>query len=308
MITLALMLACLGPILQDQASQEVFRFEIDVRTVYVDVFVTRQGQPIAGLTEEDFEVLDNGVRQEIKLMDANALPLATMLLLDVSGSVEGDKLEQLRAAAHAFVERLEPEDEVGLMTFTRLMELRMEPSNDFAAMHRVLLEPTELGDTSLHDALYSGLKLVEARGGRPLVVLFTDGLDNMSWLNETEVLDVLKESDVVVYAVAVEPGMGASVRRGGRSIRGKVLLEADQYLHSITSLTGGRVFYIDVGDNLEEIFVSVLEEMQSRYLLSYEPRGVDLEGWHELKVRVKDHGESEIRSRPGYLVRSIEGQ
>jgi VWFA-related protein len=186
------------------------------------------------------------------------------------------------------------------------MQLRMEPSSNFAALHRVLLEPTDLGDTSLHDALYSGLKLVEARGGRPLVVLFTDGLDNMSWLDESEVIDVLKESDVVVYAVAVEPGMGASVRRGGRSIRGKVLLEAEDYLHSISSLTGGRVFYITPGDNLEQIFVSVLEEMQSRYLLSYEPRDVDLEGWHNLKVRVKDYEGDEIRSRPGYLVRAGE--
>ena len=214
-------------------------------------------------------------------------------------------MEQLRAAAHAFVERLEPEDEVGLLTFARRVQLRMEPSSNFAALHRVLFEPTEQGETSLHDALYSSLKLVEARGGRPLVVLFTDGLDNMSWLDETEIIEVLKESDVVVYTVAVEPS-GSSIRRGGRSIRGKVLLGAEEYLRSITSLTGGRVFYIDPSDNLEQIFVSVLEEMQSRYLLSYEPRGVELEGWHDLTVRAKGFRKNEIRSRPGYLVRVIE--
>jgi VWFA-related protein len=297
------MLACLGPILQEEQSQEVFRFEIDVRTVYVDVFVTRDGRPITGLYSTDFEVLDNGIRQEIRLLDPNALPLATILLLDVSGSVVGEELEQLRAAAHAFVEGLEPEDEVGLLTFTHRMELRLEPSSDSAVLHRVLLQPTEQGETSLHDALYSGVKLVEARGGRPLVVLFTDGLDNMSWLEDTEVIEVLKESDVVVYAVAVGPTTEVSVRRSGRSIRGRVLLGADEYLRSITSLTGGRVFYIEPGANLEQIFVGVLEEMQSRYLLSYEPRGVELEGWHDLKVSVKDYEEDAIRSRPGYRVR-----
>ncbi len=304
MMWLLLFASGLGWLLQEQQSEEVFRFEVEVKTVYLDVFVTQEGEPVKGLAAEDFEVLDNGVRQQVRLLDHSNLPLATMLLLDVSGSVEGSKLEQLRAAAHAFVEGLDPEDEVGLLTFTRRMQLRMEPSSNFTALHRVLLEPTEQGNTSLHDALYTGLKLVEARGGRPLVVLFTDGLDNMSWLDELEVLNVLKESDVVVYAVAVEPGMGVSVRRGGRSIRGRVLLEAKEYLNSVTGLTGGRVFHIDPGANFTEIFLRVLREMESRYLLSYEPTGVPQEGWHELKVDLEVNEADGIRARPGYLVRT----
>ena len=304
MMWLLLFAGGLGWSLQEQQSEEVFRFEVEVKTVYLDVFVTQEGEPVKGLAAEDFEVLDNGVRQQVRLLDHSNLPLATMLLLDVSGSVEGSKLEQLRAAAHAFVEGLDPEDEVGLLTFTRRMQLRMEPSSNFTALHRVLLEPTEQGNTSLHDALYTGLKLVEARGGRPLVVLFTDGLDNMSWLDELEVLNVLKESDVVVYAVAVEPGMGVSVRRGGRSIRGRVLLEAKEYLNSVTGLTGGRVFHINPGANFTEIFLRVLREMESRYLLSYEPTGVPQEGWHELKVDLEVNEADGIRARPGYLVRT----
>ena len=304
MMWLLLFLGGLGWLLQEEKSQEVYRFEVEVKTVYLDVFVTQNGEPVKDLAAEEFEVFDNGVRQQIRLLDHSNLPLATMLLLDVSGSVEGNKLEQLRAAAHAFVEGLDPEDEVGLLTFTRRMQLRMEHSSNFAALHRVLLEPTEQGNTSLHDALYTGLKLVEARGGRPLVVLFTDGLDNMSWLDEVEVLEVLKDSDVVVYAVAVEPGMGVSVRRGGRSIRGRTLLEAKEYLSNVTGLTGGRVFHIDPGANFTEIFLRVLREMESRYLLSYEPTGVPLEGWHELKVDLKVDEADGIRARPGYLVRT----
>lgn len=303
MMWLSLLLALLGTLPQEEGSQQVFRFEVEVQTVYLDVFVTRDGQPFTGLSAEDFEVLDNGVTQQVELLDHSALPLTTMMLLDVSGSVDGDKFEQLRTAAHAFVEGLDPEDQVGLLTFTRRMQLRMAPSSSFAALHNILLKPMEQGDTSLHDALYAGLKLVEARGGRPLVVLFTDGLDNMSWLDESEVLEVLKESDVMVYAVAVEPSMEVSVRRGGRSIRGKVLLEAKEYLQTITRLTGGRVFYLEPGVNLEDIFLRVLDEMQSRYLLSYGPRGVPLEGWHALKVRIKDKQVDGIRARPGYLVR-----
>ena len=87
MMWLTLFLAWLGAFPQEAEQQETFRFTVDVRTVYTDVFVTRESQPVTGLTAWNFEVLDNGVPQEVALLDANALPLSTMLLLDVSGSM-----------------------------------------------------------------------------------------------------------------------------------------------------------------------------------------------------------------------------
>ena len=98
--------------------------------------------------------------------------------------------------------------------------------------------------------------------------------------------------------------MEASIQRGGRSIRGKVVVEAKEYLASVTGLTGGRVFDIDPGANFTEIFLRVLSEMENRYLLSYEPTGVSLEGWHELEVELKTKEADGIRTRPGYLVRT----
>ena len=304
MMWLTLFLAWLGAFPQEAEQQETFRFTVDVRTVYTDVFVTRESQPVTGLTAWNFEVLDNGVPQEVELLDANALPLSTMLLLDVSGSVLGNRAEQLRAAAHAFIEGLEPEDEVGLLTFTTDMHLRKGLSSDFDTLHRVLEEATVQADTSLHDALFAGIKMVEARGGRPLIVLFTDGLDNMSWLTDVEVLDVLKESDAVVYVVAVEPLWRAGLSRSGRALREKTAMSAHEFLQGITSATGGKVWHIDATTNIKDVFLRILTEMESRYLLSYEPVGVPREGWHTLEIKLRGKLVDEVRSRPGYLVSS----
>ncbi len=226
MIFAPLVLSWLVAFQQEDQREEIFRFDVEVRTVYADVFVTHGGEPVRGLTEMDFEVLDNGVPQEVELLDHGTLPLTTMLLLDTSGSVVGNKLDQLRAAAHAFVEELQAKDDIGLLTFSREMDLRMDPSGDFASLHRSLERPMERGETGLHDALYAGLKIVEARTGRPLVVLFTDGLDNTSWLTEAEVLAVLKASDAVVYAVGVEPSRRVALRSSGRTFRHKAELSA----------------------------------------------------------------------------------
>jgi VWFA-related protein len=298
------MLAWLGAARQEAAEQQTFRFEVEVRTVYTDVFVTRDGKAVTGLTAGNFEVLDNGIPQEFELLDAEALPLSTLLLLDVSGSILGDRLEQLRGAAHGFVEGLESEDEVGLMTFTTDMHLRRELSSDFENLHRVLEDVTVQADTSLHDALFAGVKLVEARRGRPLIILLTDGMDNMSWLTDAEVMDVLKESDAVVYAVAVQTVSSADFSRGGRSVRQRNPSSAFEFLQSITTATGGKVWHIDSTMKIEDVFLQILMEMESRYLLSYTPTGVPLEGWHTLEIKLEGGEVGEIRSRPGYLISS----
>lgn len=299
MIVLALALSWLAASQQEEPS---FRFNVEIRTVYADVFVIRDGKPVKGLSVEDFEVWDDGVRQEVRLWDQGELPLSTMLVLDMSESVVNQGLDHLRAAAHAFMEELDSDDEVGLLTFTHEMRLRRTLGRDFAELHRMLDEPMALGATALHDALYAGVKLVEARAGRPLVLLLTDGLDRTSWLTQQEVLEKLRASDTVVYAVGVERRPLAALRIGARSRHRFAEFPPGDFLRNITWQTGGRACFLAPGANLKEIFLNVLEEMRNRYLLSYQPQGVPLEGWHTLEVKVDGFDKDEIRARPGYLV------
>jgi VWFA-related protein len=298
-IALALALSWLTA---SQQQEPTYRFNVEIRTVYTDVFVIRDGKPVQGLSVDDFEVWDDGVRQEVRLLDQTELPLSTMLVLDMSESVVNQGLDHLRAAAHAFMEELDPEDEVGLLTFTHEMRLRRTLGGDFAELHRMLDEPMPLGATALHDALYSGVKLVEARVGRPLVLVLTDGLDRTSWLTQNELLQKLRASDAVVYAVGVERKPLAALRVGGRSRHKLAALPPGAFLRRITWTTGGRASFLEPGANLKEIFLNVLEEMRNRYLLSYQPQGVSQEGWHTLEVKVDGFEKDEIRARPGYLV------
>lgn len=272
-----------------------YRFEVDVTTVYVDVFVSRDGEPVTGLTASNFEVLDNGVRQEIDLVNLDQVPLSTMLVLDSSQSVVGEKLGHLKAAARAFVEELGAKDEVGLLTFTHELQLREEMGRDRSSVLGALDQPMRWGATGFNDAVYTGLVLAEGGGGRPVLLVFTDGLDNSSWIANSELNLVLQGSEAVVFLVGV-----GSTAPGAASSRWDSEARARGFLHGLARMTGGRVWYADTSENLKRVFLEVLSDMKSRYLLSYQPRGVDSPGWHTIEVRLEEVEADEIRFRPGY--------
>jgi VWFA-related protein len=218
-----------------------------------------------------------------------------MLVLDTSGSVIGEKLDHLRVAAHAFIEGLEDKDEAGLLSFSDELHLRKEVGSDLESVHRALEQPMKGGATGFNDALYAGLILAEARGGRPLVLVFTDGLDNSSWLTSSELTHVVQESEAVVFLVGVRSTEGWTA-----SSRWNSEARARGFLHGLARTTGGKIWYADSAANLRETFLNVLVEVKSRYLLSFQPRGVEEEGWHDLNVRLKSDKADEIRFRPGY--------
>jgi len=285
-----------------QESPRIYSFDIDVHAVYIDVYVTRDGKPAADIDASRFTVFDNGVRQSLDLVTKDVTPLSTMLLLDISGSVSGEKVNDLRAAAHFFVDGLDPRDEVGLVSFTRRMRLGSSMSGDFARIHAALDEPMGAGETGLNDALFAGLSLLHGSPGRPLVLVFSDGLENTSWLTTSEVLEQVRGAPVVIHVVAVTTPQIASRSLSGRArTRNKTVIAA-KYLSDLTEATGGREWSAESTSELRAIYLSILAEMKNRYLIGYQPRGVPLPGWHEFRVEVDGFGPDEVRARPGYSV------
>jgi VWFA-related protein len=295
----------LGALCQGAQQQEVFRFAVEVRTVFIDVFVSRNGNPVTGLTASDFEILDDGILQELNLVDPQDVYLSAMLILDTSASLSGPKLTHLRKGAHAFLDRLKKKDEAGLMVFNQYCQLRQPIGADLRLLHESLDRPVRGGYTSLHDALYSGLKLVGKANGRPMVVLFTDGQDNSSWLSEKDLLDFARESEAIVHAIGIRsPTVPSSDDRPAHkaSQSSGSLDRAESLLRAITGITGGRDWYVDSSAGLEQVFLQVLEEMETRYLLRYQLTGAPKQGWHELEVKLKKRNGETIRARPGYMV------
>ena len=179
-------------------------FAVGVESVYVDVFVTEGGRPVVGLTASDFELKDSGVRQPVELVGVESFPLTTFLVLDASGSVDGEKLETLRGAGRALLGGLRTGDEAALVTFDEEVRVRVPPTSDRGRLERALGGIRPGGATALFDALYAGTMLASDRG-RSLLVVFTDGEDNLSWLDGRQVRRVLLESNVLVQAVGIVP-------------------------------------------------------------------------------------------------------
>ena len=301
----------LGLTLQQNPPEKVFRFEVDVHTVYVDVSIARGDEPVTNLTAHDFVVMDNGVAQAIDIVDPQTVYWSILLLLDTSASLYGEKLEHLRGAAHAFVDGLSEDHEAGLMTFAEVWHVRQGLTRDFESIHDALDQPIQGGFTGLNDALYAALKLVGEGTGRPMILVFTDGVDNASWLRGSELMDLVQELEAVINVVSIKSSEKESVRStGGNRIALRVIgsrdetqrLQASEYMHQITHSTGGRTWYADTSANLSEVFLNVLRDMESRYLLSYQLRGVPGAGWHKIEVKLKNPQGAEIRSRTGYTL------
>ncbi len=296
-----------------QERQPVFSVKVDA--VQVDVQVTRRGRPVSGLRAQDFEVRDNGVLQQIESVTVEDVPLDVFLVLDSSGSVEGERLGALKAAAVAAVKALAPRDQIALLTFSHRLagpaRLSREKATALAAIDRM----TASGATSILDAIYAALVLPHASLHRALIIVFTDGHDTASWLPATAVLDLAKETDAVVYGVtleAAEPepasisisfpwlrsdGPFPRIHPTGRATRP----EDGEFLQELAELTGGRVFDTRDPRGLRKLFTQAVAEMKTRYVLSYTPEGVERQGWHALSVKLTKH-DADVTARRGYFV------
>jgi Ca-activated chloride channel family protein len=261
---------------------QVHTFKSSVEAVRVDVLVTRGGRPVEGLTAGDFDVLDNGVLQQIDRAAFEEIPLNVVFALDTSSSVEGERAQHLRAASRGVLDRLKSEDHAALVTFGETVVVRSGLTRDMSAIRLALDQTQPLGETSLVDASYTGLLLGESQPGRALVIVFSDGVEVSSYLDPEAVVEAGKRSDSVVYGVAL-----------------KSLVKAP-FLRRLADASGGDFFEIESIRDIDAAFVKVLDQFRRRYLLSYTPRGVERGGWHRLEVRVKQRGVA-VKARPGYL-------
>jgi VWFA-related protein len=297
----------LSLMLQQGPPEKVFRFTVDVHIVYIDVFISENDQAVTDLTADDFLVLDDGAAQQIDIVDPQTVHWSVILLLDTSDSLSGERLEHLRTAAHAFIDGLTIDDEAALMTFAGRWQLRQGFTRDLAALHGALDQPVQPGFTGLNDALYAAINLVGEGTGRPMILLFTDGADNASWLTGGELLEQVRASEAVVHVVGIKSKLQTTVRSGeGVTVRAPELrrgldrVNADDYLEKIASSSGGRKWSADSSADLSDVFLRILRDMESRYLLSYQVEGTPESGWHEIEVKLKGRKGAEIRARPGY--------
>jgi Ca-activated chloride channel family protein len=270
-------------------SAQSFRSRVDI--VQVTVAVTdAEGRLITGLTKGDFQVFEDGTQQEVTQFTDARVPVSLGLLLDASDSMRGQPIVDARGALDRFVgELLLGEDEALVATFNHLPRLAipwtMPPSKTRNALES--LKPS--GGTAIYDALGSMSKLFEHRNHvRAAMVVISDGADTASEHTLIQILEDIRRSDALVYAIAID---SAEARESTR-----VNPEA---LREITSLTGGYTEVVRTAADLGPATARIADELNKQYTLGYSSSRPPDGTWRAIRVRVRN-GEYLARSRRGY--------
>jgi len=285
-----------GQAAQDQAS--VFRAGADAVTV--EASVRRDRRPVMGLKVTDFELLDNGVPQEITDVTYEKLPIDVTVLLDISASVTGTVLDELRRALRQLRADLGTADRLKLVAFNMRIRRLMDFGEPASVTDSALSALAGSGSSAIFDSLAVALASPFPTGRRQLIVLFSDGQDSSSIIDAETLLDVARRSTPTVAVVlASSPNRPASLLRNAST---RANLTVGDLANQIASETGGFVATITTGDNVTSTFRRVLEQFRTTYVMYYTPRGVDRAGAHTLEVRLKKPG-AEVRARRGYVWR-----
>lgn len=263
------------------------QFTSGVSLVEVYVSVTdAKGQPVRGLAQEDFELFEDRQPQTISTFVAGEFPLTVALALDASFSMAGRPLQTVKTAANAFLSALRPQDESLIVGMSSRVEVVAPVDNPRPRQMQVVDSLSAWGTTTLYDSVIASIDAVDASRGRRALVILSDGEDRFSKASADETLARARRSNVMVYPVAL-----------GRD-RPEVFAE-------LSSLTGGRSYHSRDYKGVDQILVSIAEQLHQQYLLGYAPSKALTGGtndWRSIQVKVKRPGVS-VRARDGYYVR-----
>jgi Ca-activated chloride channel homolog len=284
----ALAVAALGTIATGQQEDKpqpqgpAFRAAIDI--VSLNVTATDSANHyVTDLEQGDFQVFEDGVKQEVTFFSRRLQPVALSLLLDSSASME-DKLPTLQTAAGNFVKRLKPNDIAQVIDFDSRVDIRQAFTGNQSELLSAIDRTAAGGSTSLHNAIYIALKelkkvraVTEEDIRRQALVVFSDGEDTSSLVSFDEVLDLAKRSETSIYAIALR----------GPDLQTKGFREAEYVMKTLAFETGGRSFFPAKIDDLNGVYSQIADELSSQYALGYTSKNPRRDGaWRRIDVRV----------------------
>jgi Ca-activated chloride channel family protein len=293
-------LAALGGVVAAQQERQppqspAFRAAIDIVSLNVTV-TDGASRYVTDLEEPDFQIYEDGVRQEVSFFTRREQPIALSLLLDSSASIE-DKLPTLQAAAGNFVRRLKPNDIAQVIDFDSRVEVRQAFTGNQGDLLKAIDQTAAGGSTSLHNAIYIALKelrkvraVTEQDIRRQALVVFSDGEDTSSLVSFEEVLDLAKRSETSIYAIALR----------GPDVQQKGFKEAEFVMRTLALETGGRSFFPNKIDDLNGVYTQIADELASQYTIGYVSKNPRRDGaFRRIDVRVTRQNAT-ARTKRGY--------
>jgi Ca-activated chloride channel family protein len=262
--------------------QASFRTGVEVVSLNVTV-MDGENHFVTDLTQDEFQVYEDGAKQEVTFFTRSQLPIALALLLDTSASME-DKMATAQEAAVGFAQWLRPEDQAQVIDFDSRVNILQTFTSDAKALEKAIRSTSAGGSTSMYNAIYIALnemKKVKAQTAeeirRRAIVVLSDGEDTSSLLPFEEVLELAKRSETAIYTIGIrsrEPG-------GLRNFR-----EAEFVLKQLAFETGGRAFFPNSVGELPAIYTRISEELSSQYTVGYTSKNPRRDGgWRRIVVR-----------------------
>jgi Ca-activated chloride channel family protein len=232
---------------------------------------------VTGLDKENFAVFEGKNQQEIKSFSSEDAPVSLGVIFDMSGSMSS-KIERAREAVVEFFKTANPMDEFFMITFADKPEEVSDFTNSVEDIQGKLVYTVPKGRTALLDAIYLGVsKMRHAKYPKKALLIISDGGDNHSRYTESEIKSMVKEADVMIYAIGIyDHYFPTEEERLGPAL-----------LSEITELTGGRAFTIDNPNDLSDVATKIGIELRNQYVLGYRPTNLVRDGkWRKIKVKL----------------------
>src|SRR5215472_15209917 len=288
----------------------------------VDVLFTvlnRRNKLVSDLEQKDFRVLDDNVPQDIRYFSKQSdLPLRIGMLLDTSNSIR-DRLKFEQDAANNFLFSVlrRNKDEAFVMTFDDEPEILQTFTGDTGALRDKILRTRAGGGTAVYDAIFDACVKELSHPPRPpgdqpdvvrrVMILISDGEDNLSTRTRAEAIEMAQRTSVVIYTISTSTQWvtlddASKEKTGNRKYH---LTEGDKVLLDLADETGGRSFYPYHVDDLDQSFQDIGEELRNQYSIAYQPENYVLYGrYHKIKIEMPDRKGLQARARRGYFARS----
>jgi len=262
--------------------------KVDVPVVLVNATVSDlRGRLVAGLETQHFRLWEDEVEQKVEYFSLEDMPLSVGLVFDTTGSM-ADKLSAARDAAAAFLRTSNPRDEYFLIEFSDQPKLVQDFTTDISRLQKQIFSTSARGLTPLFDSVHLGLeKIKDARNTKRALLIISDGEDNRSHYTFSDIREFAREQDVQIYAIGLINGLE------GRIIIG-----------DLVETTGGRAFFPNSVNQLEDICTRIALELKNQYLLGYRSTNAAKDGtWRQIHVEVhppRGLPPLAVRSRTGY--------
>jgi len=271
-----------GPAHPEELPRSTFRLEVKLIEIPVSVKDLRDC-PVLGLPQSGFRLFEDDAEQQIVAFSRSDAPISTGLVFDTSGSMR-HRIQDSRAAVEQFLTTSVKGDEFSLVTFSDSPQLISPFTSDAGEISRRLTGVHARGWTAMIDAIRLSLQeMRRAINSRRVLLVLSDGGDNNSRYSESELLSLVRESDVRIYSIG--------------------LFERPKYLEKLAEETGGRVIWVHKLSELPEAMERLSAEIRNEYCIGYYSSHAQNDGrYHKIRVEIAPPDSRQVRAswRRGY--------